>query len=317
MIYEKKPTTTDEQIQRLEERGLLINNKERAKQYLRNISYYRLKAYTRPILQSRGGEQRFVKAGISFKDVIDLYSFDSQLRSLLFNAIEQIEVALRTRISLIYSVNKNDGFWFLDPELYPLNLRHTEYVEELRQEIWKDLKQSKEEFIAHYREKYVSPSYPPAWITLEVISMGKLSRLISSFDWSNPSHKQVCREFGLKKAKTLTNWMHALSRLRNFCAHHSRVWNRKYIKIIIPKQTLYPFLTDQEIARHNLKGENNVPDNKLFAYLSIILYLLQIVSPDIPFKQSLQALLQSRPKLVTLKDMGFPQGWSTFTLWKS
>ena len=306
MKYEKKPISIAEQLRRLEERGLQIIDRKRSCQCLHNISYYRLRAYTYPFQNNEeGGGHLFVVPEISFQDIVDLYEFDSHLRSLLFNAIEKIEVALRTRISLTYSVNQNDGFWFLDSELY----HSPSIAQELQQAILREVDQSKEEFIDHYKEKYGDPHYPPAWMTLEVVSMGKLSKLYSALDRSNPSSIEICRGLGLRNVDILANWMYGLSHLRNICAHHGRVWNRRFIKVRFPRDTTSPFLTTQEIA--------GVRNNKLFAYLSIILYLLQIVSPDIPFKQSLQALLQSRPKLVTLKDMGFPQGWSTFTLWKS
>jgi abortive infection bacteriophage resistance protein len=103
MKYEKKPIKTTEQINRFRERSLLISDEEKAKEYLHNISYYGLRAYTYPIQENREGEDHiFLRDDITFEDVIDLYCFNRRLRSLLFNAIEKIEVALRTRIALTY-----------------------------------------------------------------------------------------------------------------------------------------------------------------------------------------------------------------------
>ncbi len=44
----KNPLTLNEQLEKLKSRGLTINDHNKAKYYLSNISYYRLRAYTYP-----------------------------------------------------------------------------------------------------------------------------------------------------------------------------------------------------------------------------------------------------------------------------
>lgn len=93
-------------------------------------------------------------------------------------------MALRTRIALTYSVDENDAFWFLNHKLY---FQHDKFIALTRNEIiddkpvvgdlMKEVKRSNEEFIAHYYQKYSEPAFPPAWMTLEVVSMGTLSKL--------------------------------------------------------------------------------------------------------------------------------------------
>lgn len=317
MRYEKRPIDISEQIEKLQNRGPLFEDQDQADQYLHNISYYRLRAYTYPF-QRNGADanHEFIRNDIHFKDIIDLYCFDRRLRSLLFNAIEKIEVAFRTRIALAYSVDENDGFWFLNHRLY---YQHDRYISLTRNEIidgkpiagelMKEVQRSNEDFITHYFERYGEPQFPPAWMTLEVVSMGILSKLFSALDKNNPSSKTICRDLGLHKVDILKNWMHALSSLRNTCAHHSRIWNRRFtIGLSFPHRTSFPFLSRAEIS--------NIRDNKLFAYLSVILYLLQIISPQSSFKQNLINLLENAPKLVVMREMGFPEDWRQYTLWR-
>lgn len=317
MKYEKNPIDTTEQVLKLKGRGLIIKDELLADQYLHNISYYRLRAYTYPFqMNEEGKEHLFLQEDISFEDVSELYCFDRALRTLLFNAIEKIEVAIRTRIALTYSVDTGDGFWFLDHRLYFL---HEKFIDLTRNEVvdgslhigelMKEVKRSNEEFIAHYFDKYGEPAFPPSWMTLEVVSMGTLSKLFSALDKNNPSSKTIAKDLGLYKVEILKNWLHALSSLRNTCAHHSRLWNRRFtIGLQFPYRTTKPFLSKEEAA--------GIRDNKLFGYLSVILYLLQFISPDSSFKTSLLELLNKRPKLVKLKDMGFPEDWHDYTLWK-
>jgi len=47
MKYNKQPLTISEQVDKLQSRGLLLDS-DLASVYLKNISYYRLRAYTYP-----------------------------------------------------------------------------------------------------------------------------------------------------------------------------------------------------------------------------------------------------------------------------
>ena len=223
---------------------------------------------------------------------------------------------MRTRIALTYSVDTGDGFWFLNHRLYFL---HEKFINLTRNEIidgslyigylMKEVKRSNEEFINHYFGKYGEPAFPPSWMTLEVVSMGTLSKLFSALDRNNSSSRTIAKDLGLYKVEILKNWLHALSSLRNTCADHSRLWNRRFtIGLQFPYRTTKPFLSKEEVAE--------IRDNKLFGYLSVILYLIQFISPNSSFKTSLLELLNKKPKLVKLKDMGFPEDWYNYTLRK-
>lgn len=313
MKYQKKPLNPKEQIAKLKTRGLIFNDEALAEQQLMNISYYRLRAYTFPFQNNESGQEHFfLRNDISFEDIIDLYCFDRQLRSLIFSAIEKIEVAMRTRIALTYSVDTGDGFWFLDESLFFQRykfLKLTQNETGRIGELMKEVKRSNEDFIAHYFGKYGDPLFPPSWMTLEVVSMGTLSKLFAALDKNNISSKKITQDLGLYKVDILKNWLHALSSLRNTCAHHSRVWNRRFtINLQYPYRTTMPFLSRVESSK--------IRDNKIFGYLSIILYLSQFISPNSLFKNQLIDLLRNRPKLAQLKDMGFPEDWENYTLWK-
>lgn len=100
-MFEKKTTTIEEQIALLKERGLTINNLALANHSLSHISYYRLGEYWYSMQDDK--EKHLFKANSIFEDVIALYSFDAELRILLFDVIEKIEISLRTK--LIYHLS--------------------------------------------------------------------------------------------------------------------------------------------------------------------------------------------------------------------
>ncbi|WP_281706614.1 Abi family protein [Corynebacterium argentoratense] len=85
------------------------------RRWLSNVSYYRLSGYwygyrVLPPDTDPKNPQRldsFV-SGTSFSDVVALYEFDRKLRTLVHDALERIEVALRARVGeLLLSKGKD------------------------------------------------------------------------------------------------------------------------------------------------------------------------------------------------------------------
>lgn len=101
----------------------------------------------------------------------------------MFNAIEKIEVAVRARMVQVYSETTGNSHWFSEETLYkeiPKTDRNgnlTTSFALLMKEIEGEVNRSNEDFIKHYYSKYDRPPMPPAWMTLEVLSLGTLSKL--------------------------------------------------------------------------------------------------------------------------------------------
>jgi len=296
MRYTKLPITIQEQIRLMEERGLHFGDKTRAEHYLSNISYYRLRAYTYPFQDNSDPEHPFITE-VSFEQVIALYVFDRQLRLLILDAIEKIEVALRTKIIYTYALSEG-SFWHHQPAMYKDALRYANHMESLQNEV----DRSKETFIAHYKKKYTSPAQPPCWMALEVSSIGLLAKIYQNLRLSDEK-KAVSRHFGISDVKIFENWIHCFCNLRNICAHHGRVWNRRLIPFKIPNYTLRPFLANTRIY-----------NNKLYAVLCGIEYILKEISPTSNFKDRLKEHVRNCP-LGQAKEMGFPVGWEKDKLW--
>ena len=96
--FSKPALTAEEQIKLLIDRGLIISDKMSAIDILKRISYYHLSAYTR--VYQRGINHEFIP-DTSFRDVIDLYNFDEELRLISFNAVRKIETAYKAALSNI------------------------------------------------------------------------------------------------------------------------------------------------------------------------------------------------------------------------
>ena len=315
MDYTKQPLSIQEQLNKLKSRGLNFDDEQLAKDYLSNISYYRLRAYTYPFQDNDDpqADHCFKCQNIKFSDIIDLYCFDRRLRNLMFNAIEKIEVAVRTRIVQAYS-EVYGSHWFTDRTLYKdvqkedRKGKPTTAFDLLMDDVKYEVNRSNEDFIKHYQQKYHNPQLPPAWMTLEVLSLGTLSKMYNLL-LKSPIKKQIAADLGLSDDRILSNWLHAISVWRNCCAHHSRVWNRRgIINIKMPKSPLHPFMSREEMKR--------LHSNKVFTVLCCIKYFSNIISPGSSLKQNILSIVGDGGHLLDLKEMGFPRDWKHLDVWK-
>lgn len=113
ILYRHAVLDTPDLIAQMKSKGLTILNEVNASKFLENVSYFRLAAYLRPMEMDAGHNY---KPGSTFENGILLYEFDSQLRHLIFKAIQKIEISLRARIINRFSL-KHGAMWFLNSDL--------------------------------------------------------------------------------------------------------------------------------------------------------------------------------------------------------
>ena len=316
MDYTKRPLTLQEQVHKLEGRGLRIEDEQLAERNLSNISYYRLRAYTYPFQNNSDieADHCFIKDDISFSDIIDLYCFDRRLRTIMFNAIEKIEVSVRAKLAQEYSITTGNSHWYCDESLFsqsPCTDREgnpTTRFEQLMKDIKGEINRSNEDFIKHYKQKYDNPPLPPSWMTLEVLSLGTLSKLYSLLK-KTETKKRIAQCYGLNDIKTFENWLHSIAVWRNCCAHHSRIWNRRSIvNIRLPRNTSFPFIKPESIS--------NLHPNKIFTVLCCIKYISNIISPNSDLKRKILSIIGDGGNLLNLEEMGFIKDWKLQPVWK-
>lgn len=103
--YSKQSININAQIQLLKDRGLIITDYNKAKHILNNISYYRLSAYFYHYIK-KPKENHFFYENTSFEDIFSLYCFDRELRKIIYNEIEKLEISFRTQIIYNFSIRK-------------------------------------------------------------------------------------------------------------------------------------------------------------------------------------------------------------------
>ncbi len=219
-MFNKQALTISQQINQLKKRGLIISNEALATAYLSHISYYRLGEYWY-VMQS-DKENHIFKPNSNFTDVVALYNFDAELRILLFGIIEKIEISLRTK--LIYHLSHEiDPWWFQNFTLFTDSMALVKTLSNLQEE----LSRTKDESIKNHKKKHKDDlRFPPSWKSLEQTSFGALSKLYGNLKPTVKSKDVIAKELGAVNHTYLPSWLQSIAQIRNFCAHHSRLWNR-------------------------------------------------------------------------------------------
>lgn len=297
MEYTKQTLTLAQQIETLKQRGLIIDNEAEALAILDRTSYFRLADYWRPMEVDK--TSHIFKPNTRFSDIITIYRFDTELKQTIFNAILQIEITVRSKMIRYFS-SEHDPFWFADEalgddsECFQSNIAH----------IRRELKRSQEDFITEHFAKYDIPEYPPAWKTLEVLTLGTVSKLYTNFS-DNTAKNLMAKDFGLPQHLILGSWLASITVLRNKCAHHARVWNRRFpVMPELPRKTTLPWITNR-----------NLHPFKLYPHLCYIAYWLNSIIPANTFTKDIKTLLAKYP-VVDPTAMGFPRDWKNEPLWQ-
>lgn len=292
--YKKPAISFKEQLERLKERGLIIEDDNRTLHYLSNINYYRLSAYWYPFIQDK--EKEIFKTDSYFQNVLDIYNFDRELRLIFYDAIERIEISIRTQFTYKLS-HRYNPFWIENPNIYNDENRYLQDLGKVKEEI----KRSEELFLHRFKEKYLN-EIPPSWIATEVISFGLLSSFFKNLKDKNI--KEQIADFYLLTCPVFESWLHNLIYVRNICAHHSRLWNREFrIKPLLPHK------------KHKIFSINNFSNIRVYIAVCIVLYFLSIINPTSHFKKKLFELIDRYPS-VDLAPMGFPVNWKEEKLFK-
>ena len=89
--------TINEQIEMLRRKGLIINNEEMAKEVLLRENYFFINGY-RHVFMKPGDNKRFVD-GSTFDELYALFSFDRNLRNIMFKYLLVVENNLKSIFS--------------------------------------------------------------------------------------------------------------------------------------------------------------------------------------------------------------------------
>ncbi|MDO8692473.1 MAG: Abi family protein [Sheuella sp.] len=292
--FEKKPTTYAQQISLLQNRGMIIEGPIETEFLLQHVNYYRLSAYWIPF-QTNHKNHAF-KSDTRFSEVLNLYAFDRELRLLVLDAIERIEVSVRSQWA--YHLAHHHG-----PHA------HLDHDLSVKRDLWErnldklsnEINRSDEAFIKHLKSKY-NEALPATWAVCEVMSLGLLSRWYNNLK-PMPTRRAIADAY-LIDEKVLESWLRHLSLIRNICAHHSRLWNREF--------TITPLLPRTKPS--TLASQCKKNSRKIYNTLVILIYFMDVVCPKNNWREIFKNL--AKKYAIRLVEMDFPCGWEDFNIWK-
>jgi len=293
--YTKPALSLDQQVEHLRAKGMVGDPAEMARR-LATVNYYRLSAYWHTFREN-GGERLI--PGTSFDVVWGRYAFDRELRLLVMDAIERFEVAVRTRLAYDHAmasgpfgyIDCDDAAWKSDPE------KRAKLERTIEDALGKN---AKEAFVEHFVKSYRSDHpLPPVWLAVEILTFGD----IAFFYRGSPRaiQRSVAAHFGVVE-KVFESWLRAMNAVRNVCAHHGRLWNRKLgVQPLIPRDAEWH--QPVEIVRE-----------RVFAVLTILAHVMRHIAPGSTWAVRTREMLVGA-QYAPLPMMGFPDDWQSSPIW--
>lgn len=278
----KRALTFEEQVELLEKKGFIINDKNKVINFLSKNNYYKVSGYFNIFENSEDN----VVGNINFEKVMLCYEFDRELMNLLYGIIGEIETYLKTQLANYLSLKYNPLI-YENKEIY----RNQEIYLEFKNRIDKIKTESKEEIIIHHLKKY--DGNIPLWVIIEFLSYGNIYKFCYAL---KPKYQKELGKVLFDVSKNhLTSWIKTLTLFRNRCAHYNRLYNYKF-----------------KIIPSNEKSINYKMDSKLFSQLLVIKYIHSYMDKekwDNVYKKELFNLIKKYKGIIELEKLGFPKNW--------
>ena len=302
MIFKlKDPKTYYEQLELLKSRGMTINNEDEALLALKSFNYYRLSGYMLRMKQSKGSEN--FKVGTNFDHVLLLYNFDMELRHILLCAIDDIEIKVRTTIAYEFS-HAAGAYGHYNEIFFNSYDSRDAFCDSLDKAIQKNQDTL---FVKHHIQKYSiiengkSVYNLPLWVAVEILSLSTISKFYKNIGIYTIK-KDIANTFDTAP-ELLESWLHSIANLRNICAHHGRIYDRKLLPSV-----KYSY----KAKKHYQSLGADLDTDMLFGFIPALLKLLPDKRSKNLLLSALSNLMNSYGHSVDLSAIGFPSNWECY-----
>lgn len=276
--------TYQQQIDKLEARGLIVRDKAYAESVLRSENYYRLRGYWLTMVKKQGTPPDDVfYPGTTFENIVDVYLFDVDLREIILSATSIIETNLKAYISYYHAQKYG-----------PIGYMNYEHFEDVNKHIWmmyelqKDKTARKDELFVQHHKKCKGGIFP-VWAATELMSFGQVSKFFKNM--VREDRNKMSREFySISSREYIESWIQCAVVARNIAAHGGRFYNR----FLSPKIRLPDALAGNE--------------STFWGYAYAIYMLLPEEKKEAFISDLSRAI--SAHKYVLLKHISFPDNWA-------
>ena len=250
---EKTFKTLDEQINILIDKGLTINDIEKAKSILLRENYFFVTGYRFLFVKSYT-DRKFNK-GTTFEELYAMFIFDRQLRNILFKNILVFE---------------NHGYKeknYLNKNNFVHDYTKTRQINDLIHKMKRQISINGKQHSAtsHFIDNY---GYIPLWVVVKVLSFGIVGELYTVLQ--NEDKREIADIFNID-IDSFQSYLPILANYRNLCAHEDICYNNK-TQIVINNTIYHKLLNIPKMDGEYIYGKND-----LFA---LIIILKRILNAD-------------------------------------
>ena len=167
----KKPLTFDEQLDKLIVHGMIVADREKAKDILKRVNYYRFTGYALQFRQELSGSNYI--EGTTFDEIAYLQHYDKEIKAIFFKSILEAEKHFKAILAYRFSEKfRNEKFAYLIASNYSNKeiLQVTKTIASLSSIISK-YKNKPNNSISHYLNKHYDI---PFWILTNYMNFCQL-----------------------------------------------------------------------------------------------------------------------------------------------
>ena len=261
---EKTFKTLDEQIQILQNKGLVISDINQTKEILLRENYFFLMGYRHIFFKST--QERVFIPGTTFEELYAIFNFDRQIRNIFFKNILIVENNAKSIFS--YQLSKNYGFKendYLNPKNFNRDASKKRQVNDLLKKIQRQIRINGGQHAAtqHYLNNY---GYLPLWIVVKVLSFGIVSELYTIL--KKEDQEAIASIYGID-VDELNIYYPILANYRNLCAHEDILFDHRSQRAI-PNNKYHSLLNIPTMDNEYIYGKDD-----LFALIIILRRMLR------------------------------------------
>ncbi len=318
----------------------LIADKDELILRLRAVNYYRLTGYLAPFRESITREDGSLVKGENYRPGTTLnlvwrfYLFDRRLRFLLLDAIERIEIALRTHIAHYWA----DSTGIINPHalrtsynaVFEKKNRHFKLLAKMQA----SYERSTLDCVIHHKSKGISDVKDlPIWVVAELTTIGEMVRLFEGL--KGGLRQKIAESFGFNDVRFFDSLLSLIHQARNYCAHHSRIWNVSWVQLHVnpanksklnwlpivkrlPAEWNYVWDGNQNIWVQQVGATAPIISKTSTAFLLMAcnVFLRQVAHTSSWHTRLLELMSSSETPYQAAIGMGLPNHWREHPLWR-
>lgn len=264
----KEYKTAEELVTILESRGLIFSRPIAAKKKLNEINYFFLKGYQKLLVLPE--DEKKYKDNCDFEELLNLYSFDKELKGLLLKYLLDIEQKIKSAISNVISSRYGvDNNIYLNRNNFDIS---TPYVDSMITDVRSQLNSYGQRNVAvkYYLDTY---GYVPFYVLSKCLTIGaikKVFNVMKQVDQTSVCNLLLFRDIQSKRITRTKQMIALIADVRNMCAHDEIVFN------FVHGANDIGILNEHAYFNLNKTKEGNLTQGKkdLFALLISMKYMM-------------------------------------------